>query len=143
MPNVLVEDTTPETIEKFTIWRCVGRLEIESAGDCWSHSHITWLSGFDFEWSLGNEKAIRKMSATFAHNRPQMQSCDNFEGVFSTVQPQYGQVFVQFHNRGRQHTRYPTAVKTVISLGKSEPKKAKVSFQPLKSWQPFSAMHMV
>ncbi|QQP55123.1 Putative mariner length, partial [Caligus rogercresseyi] len=40
---------------------------IESAGDCGSHRHITWVSGFDFERSLGYEKAICKMGAAFAH----------------------------------------------------------------------------
>ena len=30
------------------------------------------------------------LGVAFAHNRPQTQSCDNFEGVFGVVQPQYG-----------------------------------------------------
>ena len=57
-----LEVAIPETI--------VGRSEIESAGDCGSHRHSTWVSGFDFERSLGYEKAICKMGAAFAHNRP-------------------------------------------------------------------------
>ena len=31
---------------------------------------ITWGSGIDFERALGYAKAIRKMDAAFAHNRP-------------------------------------------------------------------------
>ena len=59
-----------------------------------------------------------KLGAAFAHNRPRMQLCDNFEGVFGVVQPQYGRFFALFHNGGRnidspQHTRDQAAVKTV------------------------------
>ena len=96
----------------------VGQSEIKSAGDCGSHRHITWLSDFDFKWSLGYEKTICKMGATFAHNLPQIQSCDNFEGVFDIVQLQYGWVLAPFDNRGQnidspQQTRDQAAVKTV------------------------------
>ena len=64
-----VEVAIPETIEKNS-QNGFGRSEIQSAGDCESHRLITWVSGFDFERSLGYEKAIHKMGAAFAHKRP-------------------------------------------------------------------------
>ena len=62
------------------------------------------------------------MSATFSHNRQQMQSCENFEGVFGVVQPLYGRVFAPFHNHRRnkdslQHTRNQAPVRTVGFFG--------------------------
>ena len=36
------------------------------------------------------------MDVAFAHNLPHMQSCDNFEGVFGVVQPEYGRVLHRF-----------------------------------------------
>ena len=59
-----VEVAISETIEK------IRNMVIESAGDCGSHNHITWVSGFDLARSLGYTKDIRKMGAAFAHNRP-------------------------------------------------------------------------
>lgn len=39
-------------------------------GDCGKHRHLTGLSEFNFEQSLGYEKGFRKMGAGL------MQSCD-------------------------------------------------------------------
>ena len=69
------------------------------------------------------KKAIRKMGAAFAHNLPQTQSCENFEGVVGVVQPQYGLVFAPFCNRRRnmdspQHIRDQAAVKRVRFFGR-------------------------
>ena len=82
-----VKVAIPETIEKNSQYG-VGPSKIESAGDCESHKHITWVSGFDFERSLGYENSIRQMGAAFAHNRPYTQSCDNFDRMFGVFQPQ-------------------------------------------------------
>ena len=84
------------------------------------------------------------MGAAFAHNWPQMQSCDNFEGVFGVVQPQYGWGFAPFHNRGQnidsQNIRDQAAVKTVDFSGQIDPKKGQGRFlQPIK----YYAMHAV
>lgn len=57
--------------------------------DCESNRHIVWLSGFDFELSLGHEKVISKMGALFAHNLLQTQSCDNLKAPFGVVQPSW------------------------------------------------------
>ena len=71
------------------------------------------------------------MGAAFAHNRPQTQSCENFEGVFCVVQSQFGRVFAPFRNRGQnmdspQYTKDQAAVKHWVSPDESAQKKVKV-----------------
>lgn len=55
------------------------------------------------------------MGTVFSHNWSQKQSCDNFEGVFSFVQPQSEGVSADSHFRGQnkdlpQHTVDKAAV---------------------------------
>lgn len=52
---------------------------------------------------LGMEKAIHKLGAAFAHTWTQMESCDNFEGLFSVVQPQTWRILSPFRNCGRNN----------------------------------------
>lgn len=49
-------------------------------------------------WSISHlyENAIRKMSAVFAHIRPQIQGCDNFEYVFGVLHPFFNKCLRRF-----------------------------------------------
>lgn len=50
-------------------------------------------------YSIGYERTCSKLGAAFADNRPQKKLCDNLEGVFRVIQPQFERVLASFHNR--------------------------------------------
>lgn len=71
---------TPKTIEEVKIVR---KVKLREFPEDISISHLY-------------ENAIRKMSAVFAHIRPQIQGCDNFECVFGVFHPFFNKCLRRF-----------------------------------------------